>query len=123
MLWDADALNLLAINPDKRHNRILTPHPGEAARLLNCSVAEIESDRLLSAQRLVKRYGGVAVLKGAGTVIASDGAMGIVDAGNAGMAAAAWAMCSLASLAHCSDRNFPFYDAACAGCVASWCGG
>ena len=86
MLWDADALNLLAINPDKRHNRILTPHPGEAARLLNCSVAEIESDRLLSAQRLVKRYGGVVVLKGAGTIIASDDAMGIVDAGNAGMA-------------------------------------
>lgn len=86
MLWDADALNLLAINPDKRHNRILTPHPGEAARLLNCSVAEIESDRLLSARRLVKRYGGVAVLKGAGTVVASDEALGIVDAGNAGMA-------------------------------------
>lgn len=86
MLWDADALNLLAINPDKRHNRILTPHPGEAARLLNCSVAEIESDRLLSARRLVKRYGGVAVLKGAGTVIASDEALGIIDAGNAGMA-------------------------------------
>ena len=108
MLWDADALNLLAINPDTRHNRILTPHPGEAARLLNCSVAEIESDRLLSAQRLVKRYGGVVVLKGAGTVIASDDAMGIVDAGNAGWRAAAWVMCSLASLAHCSDRNFPF---------------
>jgi NAD(P)H-hydrate epimerase len=36
MLWDADALNLLAINPDKRHNRILTPHPGEAARLPPC---------------------------------------------------------------------------------------
>ncbi len=32
MLWDADALNLLAINPDKRHNRVITPHPGEAAR-------------------------------------------------------------------------------------------
>jgi NAD(P)H-hydrate epimerase len=32
MVWDADALNLLAINPDKRHNRVLTPHPGEAAR-------------------------------------------------------------------------------------------
>ena len=63
MVWDADALNLLAINPDKRHNRVLTPHPGEAARLLNVSVAEIESDRLHSAQRLVKRYGGVVVLK------------------------------------------------------------
>ncbi len=35
MLWDADALNLLAINPDKRHNRVITPHPGEAARLLD----------------------------------------------------------------------------------------
>ncbi|MGU7801811.1 NAD(P)H-hydrate dehydratase, partial [Escherichia coli] len=43
MVWDADALNLLAFNPDKRHNRVLTPHPGEAARLLNVSVAEIES--------------------------------------------------------------------------------
>ncbi|MDT1857957.1 bifunctional ADP-dependent NAD(P)H-hydrate dehydratase/NAD(P)H-hydrate epimerase, partial [Acinetobacter baumannii] len=83
-VWDADALNLLAFNPDKRHNRVLTPHPGEAARLLNVSVAEIESDRLLSAQRLVKRYGGVVVLKGAGTVVASEsGAMGIIDAGNA----------------------------------------
>lgn len=87
MLWDADALNLLAINPDKRHNRVITPHPGEAARLLGCSVAEIESDRLLSAQRLVKRYGGVVVLKGAGTIIAAEHhPLAIIDAGNAGMA-------------------------------------
>lgn len=107
MLWDADALNLLAINPDKRHNRILTPHPGEAARLLNCSVAEIESDRLLSAQRLVKRYGGVAVLKGRGplspAMVRWASLMPVMQAWRA----AAWAMCSLASLAHCSDRNFP----------------
>ena len=48
MLWDADALNLLAINPDKRHNRVITPHPGEAARLLGCSVAEIESDAYIA---------------------------------------------------------------------------
>lgn len=41
-LWDADALNLLAINPRKRQNRVLTPHPGEAARLLGCSVKDIE---------------------------------------------------------------------------------
>ncbi len=87
MLWDADALNLLAINPDKRHNRVITPHPGEAARLLGCSVAEIESDRLHCAKRLVQRYGGVAVLKGAGTVVAAHpDALGIIDAGNAGMA-------------------------------------
>ncbi len=118
MLWDADALNLLAINPDKRHNRILTPHPGEAARLLNCSVAEIESDRLLSAQRLVKRYGGVAVLKGAGTVIASDDAQGIIDAGNAGMASGGMGDVLSGIIGALLGQKLPLYGAACAGCVA-----
>ncbi|WP_150343778.1 bifunctional ADP-dependent NAD(P)H-hydrate dehydratase/NAD(P)H-hydrate epimerase [Enterobacter ludwigii] len=118
MLWDADALNLLAINPDKRHNRILTPHPGEAARLLNCSVAEIESDRLLSARRLVKRYGGVAVLKGAGTVVASDEALGLVDAGNAGMASGGMGDVLSGIIGALLGQKLPLYDAACAGCVA-----
>ncbi|HED4183392.1 TPA: bifunctional ADP-dependent NAD(P)H-hydrate dehydratase/NAD(P)H-hydrate epimerase [Enterobacter mori] len=118
MLWDADALNLLAINPDKRHNRILTPHPGEAARLLNCSVSEIESDRLLSAQRLVKRYGGVAVLKGAGTVIASEDALGIIDAGNAGMASGGMGDVLSGIIGALLGQKLPLYDAACAGCVA-----
>lgn len=55
--------------------------------MLGCSVAEIESDRLHCAKRLVQRYGGVAVLKGAGTVVAAHpDALGIIDAGNAGMA-------------------------------------
>ncbi len=118
MLWDADALNLLAINPDKRHNRILTPHPGEAARLLNCSVAEIESDRLLSAQRLVKRYGGVAVLKGAGTVVASEDALGIIDAGNPGMASGGMGDVLSGIIGALLGQKLPLYDAACAGCVA-----
>lgn len=118
MLWDADALNLLAINPDKRHNRILTPHPGEAARLLNCSVAEIESDRLLSAQRLVKRYGGVAVLKGAGTVVASEEALGIIDAGNAGMASGGMGDVLSGIIGALLGQKLPLYDAAAAGCVA-----
>ncbi|KKY83672.1 carbohydrate kinase [Enterobacter cloacae] len=119
MLWDADALNLLAINPDKRHNRILTPHPGEAARLLNCSIAEIESDRLLSAQRLVQRYGGVVVLKGAGTVVACEsGALGIVDAGNAGMASGGMGDVLSGIIGALLGQKLPLYDAACAGCVA-----
>ena len=119
MLWDADALNLLAINPDKRHNRILTPHPGEAARLLNCSVAEIESDRLLSAQRLVKRYGGVAVLKGAGTIVACEsGALGIIDAGNAGMASGGMGDVLSGIISALLGQNLSPYDAAIAGCVA-----
>ncbi|EPI2800371.1 bifunctional ADP-dependent NAD(P)H-hydrate dehydratase/NAD(P)H-hydrate epimerase [Citrobacter koseri] len=119
MLWDADALNLLAINPDKRHNRVITPHPGEAARLLGCSVAEIESDRLLSARRLVKRYGGVAVLKGAGTVVAAQShALGIIDAGNAGMASGGMGDVLSGIIGALLGQKFSPYDAACAGCVA-----
>ncbi len=118
MLWDADALNLLALNPDKRHNRIITPHPGEAARLLGCSVAEIEQDRLLSAQRLVKRYGGCAVLKGAGTVVAgSDGRLDIIDAGNPGMATGGMGDVLSGIIGALLGQKMSRDDAACAGCV------
>ncbi len=80
-------LNLLAINPHKRQNRVLTPHLGEAARLLNCRASDSESDRLLAVTKLVKRYGGVVVLKGAGTVIASErDEVAIADVGNPSMA-------------------------------------
>lgn len=68
---DADGLNLLALHPQKRSNWILTPHPKEAARLLNTTVANIQADRMAAAQALVDQYGGVAVLKGAGTVVAA----------------------------------------------------
>ncbi|POT57029.1 bifunctional ADP-dependent NAD(P)H-hydrate dehydratase/NAD(P)H-hydrate epimerase [Citrobacter amalonaticus] len=119
MLWDADALNLLAISPDKRHNRVITPHPGEAARLLGCAVAEIENDRLDSAQRLVKRYGGVVVLKGAGTVVAAEPhGLGIVDAGNAGMASGGMGDVLSGIIGALLGQKFTPYDAACAGCVA-----
>ncbi|WP_123348855.1 MULTISPECIES: bifunctional ADP-dependent NAD(P)H-hydrate dehydratase/NAD(P)H-hydrate epimerase [unclassified Enterobacter] len=118
MLWDADALNLLAINPDTGHNRVLTPHPGEAARLLKCSVAEIESDRLQSARRLVKQYGGVVVLKGAGTVVASEnGEAGIIDAGNAGMASGGMGDVLTGIIGALLGQKLSLYDAACAGCV------
>ncbi len=87
MVVDADALNLLAVDPVKRDNWVLTPHPGEAARLLGQTVDEIQSDRTGSAIRLQKKYGGVVVLKGAGTVVAnSEGIIGICGEGNPGMA-------------------------------------
>ncbi|MGM3188870.1 bifunctional ADP-dependent NAD(P)H-hydrate dehydratase/NAD(P)H-hydrate epimerase [Musicola paradisiaca] len=118
MLWDADALNLLAISPYKRQNRVLTPHPGEAARLLNCRIADIESDRLLAAAKLVKRYGGVVVLKGAGTVIASEqGAMSIADVGNPGMATGGMGDVLSGIIGALLAQGLPLYDAACAGCV------
>lgn len=69
---DADGLNFLAQHPVFHTDWILTPHPAEAARLLQISVSEVESDRLHAAQALQLRFGGVVVLKGAGTVV-TDG--------------------------------------------------
>lgn len=87
-VWDADALNWLAESPQKRENRVITPHPGEAATLLGLSAAEIQADRLAASKHLAERYGGVAVLKGSGTLISStSGAPWICTAGNPGMAA------------------------------------
>lgn len=87
MVVDADALNLLARKPEHRANWVLTPHPGEAARLLDCSVAEIQCDRPAAVAALAQRYGGVAVLKGAGTLVkAEHGELQLCDAGNPGMA-------------------------------------
>lgn len=119
MLWDADALNLLAISAEKRQNRIITPHLGEAARLLNTETSEIESDRLHAAQTLAQRYGGVVVLKGAGTLIASEqGEMAFADVGNAGMASGGMGDLLSGIIASLVGQKLTLFDAACAGCVA-----
>lgn len=83
---DADGLNLLAQKNIHNDHWILTPHPGEAARLLNCSVAEVQKDREIAVKKLQQQYGGVAVLKGFGTLV-NDGEpeVFICRAGNPGM--------------------------------------
>ncbi len=87
LVVDADALNLLAQSPGHGNNRVLTPHPGEAARLLGCSTATIHADRFAAVEHLQQRYGGVAVLKGAGTLIHGDGSFpAVCSDGNPGMA-------------------------------------
>jgi len=84
---DADALNLIAKEPVSRKNWILTPHPGEAARLINSSVEKIESDRFASILEIQQRFGGVVVLKGKGSLVtADDFSIDISAAGNPGMA-------------------------------------
>lgn len=119
MLWDADALNLLAKNAEKRQNRIITPHSAEAARLLGISTGEVEQDRLHAARQLVKKYGGVAVLKGAGTLIASEtGEMAFADVGNAGMASGGMGDVLSGIIAAMMGQGLAHFDAACAGCVA-----
>jgi NAD(P)H-hydrate epimerase len=87
LVIDADALNLLALEPRRASHHVLTPHPGEAARLLGCSVSEINADRFHSVHHLQQRYGGVAVLKGAGTLISGAGTA-LCHRGNPGMASA-----------------------------------
>jgi ADP-dependent NAD(P)H-hydrate dehydratase / NAD(P)H-hydrate epimerase len=87
MVIDADGLNLLSKSLKTPEMAVLTPHPGEAARLLKSSVAEIEHDRIASAQRLAEQCGCVVVWKGAGSIIAMPGEVPvIIDAGNPGMA-------------------------------------
>ena len=88
-VWDADALNLLAASPGEAVRRIITPHPGEAGRLLGISAAELQRDRTAAVQALAARYGGTAVLKGAGTLVSSAGdTPSLCTHGNPGMATA-----------------------------------
>lgn len=83
---DADALNLLAEQPRRLPaNAVLTPHPGEAARLLACTTAAIQADRLAAVQALRDRYGAVVVLKGAGSLVAGS-QVWLCPYGNPGMA-------------------------------------
>ena len=86
LVLDADALNLLARHPTKNSNWILTPHPAEAARLLNCTTADIQEDRFAAVFALQAKYDGVAILKGAGSLIASFEQIAVSNTGNAGMA-------------------------------------
>jgi len=95
LVLDADALNLLATHPDlqdlvvtRKSPTVLTPHPGEAARLLGCSTAEIQNNRIVSVQRLSGQFGCSVVLKGANSLCRRrDGKLYVNQTGNPGMSA------------------------------------
>jgi NAD(P)H-hydrate epimerase len=87
LVVDADALNLLSAAPRRNGDWILTPHPGEAGRLLGTSAKAVQADRLAALDALVERYAGTVVLKGAGTLVATAGQVpGLCERGNPGMA-------------------------------------
>lgn len=89
-VWDADALNLLAAGAvELPSDCLLTPHPGEAARLLGITVGDVQADRPAAARMLASRYGCTVLLKGTGTLIAhSDGRLALCDRGHPAMASA-----------------------------------
>ncbi len=87
LVLDADALNLLAIDPMRHDNWVLTPHPGEAARMLGCPISEVQQDRFTAIASLEASYGGVIVLKGCGSLLlGGDAEMALCSGGNPGMA-------------------------------------
>jgi hydroxyethylthiazole kinase-like uncharacterized protein yjeF len=96
LVLDADALNLIAADASlqallaqRQSGAMITPHPLEAARLLGCTSATVQADRLASARELAQRYQVVVVLKGSGTVIARPDQFCVINAtGNAGLATA-----------------------------------
>jgi len=90
LVVDADALNIIAESGGPaREDWILTPHPGEAGRLLGKETSEIQRDRLSALEHLVARYHGTVVLKGAGTLVGAPGRIpALCERGNPGMATA-----------------------------------
>ncbi len=88
LVLDADALNLMSCRVAvKADNHVLTPHPGEAARLLGLTVPEVEADRVAAARHIQRQFGGTVLLKGAGTVVDSgDDLPGVLGGGNPGLA-------------------------------------
>jgi NAD(P)H-hydrate epimerase len=93
LVIDADALNAIAADsallPRRGSPTVLTPHPGEAARLLGATIGAVQEDRIGAARAIAEKYGAVCVLKGARTIIASpDGRLAVNPTGNPGLGTA-----------------------------------
>lgn len=121
LVIDADGLNVLDIDSvrSRRSGTILTPHPGEMARLIGKASAEVQRDRLNFAADLARNSGAIVVLKGNGTVVASpDGRAGINPSGNAGMATAGMGDALSGMIASFVAQGIPPPDAAMAAVYA-----
>ncbi|QSX77339.1 NAD(P)H-hydrate dehydratase [Agrilutibacter solisilvae] len=125
LVLDADALNLVA----RQHRAlpagtIITPHPGEAARLLDTDAKLVQRDRLAAARELAARYGCVVVLKGAGTIVAAAGRTPrVIAAGNPGMAVGGMGDVLTGVIAALRAQGLAAFDAASAGALLHACAG
>lgn len=117
IVLDADGLSLLAESPSKRANWILTPHPGEAARLLQCQISDIQHDRFAAVQELQHRFGGVILLKGSGTLVCDGKRLVICTEGNPGMASGGMGDVLSGIIASLLGQGLNLYDAAFSGAL------
>ena len=123
LLLDADALNLVASEGNLRvalasrgNPAILTPHPAEAARLLECTTPEVQADRFAAAQEIAERYHCHVALKGCGTVLAAvDGRFWVNSTGNPGMATAGMGDVLSGMIAALLAQGWPAVSALLAG--------
>ena len=96
LVLDADALNILALRPDlqddlrvRKMPSVITPHPGEAARLLGREIKDVQADRVAAVRQLAQKFGCSVVLKGADSLCATrDGKLFMNKTGNPGMSVA-----------------------------------
>jgi NAD(P)H-hydrate epimerase len=116
-VWDADALNLLAEGAVTVPTQtVITPHPGEAARLLGISTAEVQADRPAAAHALAARYQCVCVLKGSGSlIVAPDGRLALCDRGHPAMATAGLGDVLSGLIGALLAQHMAAFEAACLG--------
>ncbi len=112
MVVDAGALYFLAQNPSQSSGRILTPHPGEASLLLECTSEAVQNNRLQKAHELQHRYGGSVVLKGCGTLIQGLERTSVCSLGNPGMSSAGTGDVLSGVMGGLLAQGFPINDAA-----------
>jgi NAD(P)H-hydrate epimerase len=118
LVVDADALNLLAQSPRELPGAVLTPHPGEAARLLGTSTGAVQADRYDAACRVAARFACAVVLKGAGSIVAMPGRLPqVIAAGNPGMAVGGMGDVLTGAVAAVRAQGLDAFDAACAGAL------
>lgn len=117
LVLDADALNLIVSSADPLPDDVvITPHPGEAARLLTSSTAQVQADRHAAARQLAARYHCVVVLKGAGSIVAApDRLSRVIAAGNPGMGTGGMGDVLTGTIAALRAQGLDAFDAASAG--------
>ncbi len=118
LILDADGLNLLTEHPQPLPQAILTPHPGEAARLLGVTSQQIQDDRFGAVEEIARRFQCTVVLKGAGTLVAALGEVtAVIDAGNPGMATGGMGDVLTGVIAALQAQHLPRFQAAVSGAL------